>query len=66
MLRLVNLGHSITVDDNLERLLSFQKTFQNELKIQFKGNQNNKMYVEDTNLKSKLQCQGRCHKKAMQ
>jgi hypothetical protein len=29
----------------------------NELKIQFKGNQNNKMYVENINLKSKLQCQ---------
>ena len=46
---------SITVDDNLERLLSFSENVsENELKIQFKGNQNNKMYVEDTNLKIKI------------
>jgi hypothetical protein len=46
---------SITVDDNLERLLSFSENVsENELKIQFKGNQNNKMYVEDSNLKIKI------------
>jgi hypothetical protein len=46
---------SITVDDNLERLLSFLENVpQNELKIQFKGNQYNKMYVENTNLKIKI------------
>lgn len=46
---------SITVDDNLESLLSFSENVsENELKIQFKENQNNKMYVENTNLKIKI------------
>ncbi|MCF6139948.1 DUF2807 domain-containing protein [Flavobacterium sp. K77] len=46
---------AITIDDNLERLLTFlENVSDKELKIQFKGNQNNKMYVEDTNLKIKI------------
>lgn len=46
---------AITIDDNLENLLTFSENFSDkELKIQFKGNQNNKMYVEDTNLKIKI------------
>ncbi|OUD34710.1 DUF2807 domain-containing protein [Flavobacterium sp. FPG59] len=46
---------AITIDNNLERLLSFSENGSGkELKIQFKGNQNNKMYVEDTNLKIKI------------
>ncbi|MBC5862164.1 GIN domain-containing protein [Flavobacterium turcicum] len=46
---------AITIDDNLERLLTFLENVSGkELKIQFKGNQNNKMYVEDTNLKIKI------------
>lgn len=46
---------TITIDDNLESLLTFSENVSDkELKIQFKGNQNNKMYVEDTNLKIKI------------
>ena len=46
---------SVTIDDNLESLLSFSENVsENELKIQFKGNKNNKMYVEDTNFKIKI------------
>ena len=46
---------AITVDDNLEPLLTFSENVSDkELKIQFKGNQNNKMYIEDTNLKIKI------------
>ena len=46
---------SVTVDDNLENLLSFsQNDSENELTIQYKGNKNNQMYVEDTNLKIKI------------
>lgn len=45
----------VTIDDNLESLLNFSKNVsENELKIQFKGNKNNQMYVEDTNLKIKI------------
>lgn len=45
----------ITIDDNLESLLSFSENVsENELKIQFKGNKNNQMYVEYTNLKIKI------------
>lgn len=45
----------MTIDDNLESLLNFSKNVsENELKIQFKGNKNNQMYVEDTNLKIKI------------
>lgn len=46
---------SVTIDDNLSTLLSFsENVLENELKIQFKGNKNNQMYVEDTNLKIKI------------
>lgn len=45
----------VTIDDNLESLLNFSKNVsENELKIQFKGNKNNQMYLEDTNLKIKI------------
>jgi hypothetical protein len=43
---------SVTIDDNLENLLSFSENVsENELRIQFKGNKNNQMYIEDTNFK---------------
>lgn len=46
---------SITIDDNLFPLLTFEENIsENKLKIQFKGNRNNKMYIEDTNLKIKI------------
>jgi Putative auto-transporter adhesin, head GIN domain len=46
---------SVTIDDNLENLLNFSENIsENELKIQFKGNKNNKMYIEDTNFKIKI------------
>lgn len=46
---------SVTIDDNLENLLSFSENVsENELKIQFKGNKNNQMYIEDTNFKIKI------------
>ena len=46
---------SVTIDDNLENLLNFSENVsENELKIQFKGNKNNQMYIEDTNLKIKI------------
>ena len=46
---------SVTIDDNLENLLSFSENVsENELAIQFKGNKNNQMYVENTNLKIKI------------
>ena len=45
----------ITIDDNLESLLSFSENVsENELKIQFKENKNNKMYVEDSNIIIKI------------
>lgn len=46
---------SITIDDNLENLLNFSENVsENELKVQFKGNKNNQMYIENTNLKIKI------------
>jgi hypothetical protein len=46
---------SVTIDDNLFPLLSFKDNQpENELTIYFKGNNNNKMYIEDTNLKIKI------------
>ncbi len=46
---------SITIDDNLENLLHLSENVSdNELKIQFKGNKDNQMYVENTNLKIKI------------
>ena len=45
----------ITIDDNLESLLHLSENVsENELKIQFKGNKDNQMYVENTNLKIKI------------
>ena len=46
---------SATIDNNLENLLVFSENVsENELKIQFKGNKNNQMYVEDTYFKIKI------------
>jgi len=46
---------SVTIDDNLEQLLTFAENLsEKELKVQFKGNKNNQMYLEDTNLKIKI------------
>lgn len=46
---------AVTIDDNLFTLLHFSEgTLENELKIQFKGNKNNRMYIEDTNIKIKI------------
>ena len=45
----------ITIDDNLESLLHLSENVsENELKVQFKGNKDNQMYVENTNLKIKI------------
>jgi hypothetical protein len=45
----------ITIDENLESLLHLSENVsENELKIQFKGNKDNQMYVENTNLKIKI------------
>jgi len=41
---------SITIDDNLVSLLDFKENkSEHELKIQFKANRNNRMYIENTN-----------------
>lgn len=46
---------SVTIDDNLENLLTFtENQSENELKIQFKGNKNNQIYIENTNFKIKI------------
>ena len=46
---------SITIDDNLFPLLSFEENnSKNELKLFFKNNANNKKYIEDTNIKIKI------------
>lgn len=46
---------SVTIDDNLEPLLTFtENKSEYELKIQFKGNKNNQMYIENTNFKIKI------------
>ncbi|WP_445453951.1 GIN domain-containing protein [Flavobacterium sp. 25HG05S-40] len=55
----VEIGSSwsitVTIDDNLFSLLSFKDNQpENELTIYFKGNNNNKMYIEDTNLNIKI------------
>ena len=45
----------ITIDDNLMPLLNIEyNPNEKNLKIQFKGNQNNKLYLEDTNVKIKI------------
>ncbi|WP_310558224.1 GIN domain-containing protein [Flavobacterium sp.] len=46
---------SVTIDDNLENLLTFtENPLEKELQVQFKGNKNNQMYVENTNFKIKI------------
>lgn len=46
---------TVIIDDNLESLLSFSENVSDkELRIQFKGNKNNQMYVEDTNLRIRI------------
>lgn len=46
---------TVTIDDNLENLLTFSENpSENELKVQFKGNKNNQMYIENTNFKIKI------------
>jgi hypothetical protein len=44
---------SINIDDNLEKLLSV-KANNGKLKIEFEGNENNKMYVENTNVSVRI------------
>lgn len=46
---------SVTIDDNLENLITFaENQSENQLSVQFKGNKNNNMYIEDTNFKIKI------------
>jgi len=46
---------SVTIDDNLFPLLAFKDNqSENELTLYFKGNNNNKMYIENTNIKIKI------------
>ncbi len=46
---------SVTIDDNLFPLLSFEENnSKNELQLFFKNNVNNKKYIEDTNIKIKI------------
>ena len=46
---------TVTIDDNLESLLQFKEnTSEHELKIQFKGNRKNRMYIEKTNTSIKV------------
>ena len=43
---------SITIDDNLEKLLSVsENSAEKNLTVSLKGNRNNKMYIEDTKIK---------------
>jgi hypothetical protein len=46
---------TVTIDDNLEPLLIFtENKSEKELKVQFKGNKYNQMYIENTNFKIKI------------
>jgi Putative auto-transporter adhesin, head GIN domain len=46
---------TVTIDENLENLLVFaENPSENELKVQFKGNKNNQMYIENTNFRIKI------------
>jgi hypothetical protein len=46
---------TITIDDNLLPLLSFKENKTNRsLSVFFKGNNDNKMYIEDTNVRIKI------------
>lgn len=50
-----NWSISIIIDDNLESLLQFiENRSEYELKIQFKDNGNNRMYIENTNTVIKI------------
>jgi Putative auto-transporter adhesin, head GIN domain len=44
---------SVAIDDNLEKLLSISID-DNTLDISLKGNRNNKMYIQNTNIKIKI------------
>lgn len=45
---------SITIDDNLLNLLTVSENSKNKtLAVSLKGNNNNKLYIEDTKIKSK-------------
>lgn len=55
----VEIGKSwsitVIVDDNLESLLAFKENpTEHELTIYFKGNKNNRMYIENSNVKIKI------------
>lgn len=46
---------TVTIDDNLERFLEFtENSSEYELKIQFKDNRKNRMYIENTNTTIKI------------
>jgi Putative auto-transporter adhesin, head GIN domain len=46
---------SVVIDDNLEPLLAVtENSTESELKVIFKNNENNRMYVENTNVKIKI------------
>ena len=46
---------SITIDDNLEKLLSvLEDSAEKTLTVSLKRNRNNKMYIEDTKIKVKI------------
>ncbi|HLP63997.1 GIN domain-containing protein [Flavobacterium sp.] len=46
---------SVTVDDNLESLLAFKENpTEHELTVYLKGNKNNRMYIENSNIKIKI------------
>jgi Putative auto-transporter adhesin, head GIN domain len=46
---------SVTIDDNIESLLQFsENSIEHELKIQFKDNRKNRMYIENTNTVIKI------------
>ena len=44
---------SVSIDDNIEKLLNVSVD-NNELNISLKGNRNNRMYIENTNIKIKI------------
>lgn len=50
-----NWSVTVTIDDNLESLLQFKENpSEHELKIQFKDNSKNRMYIEKTNTTIKI------------
>lgn len=55
----VEIGKSwsitVTIDDNLDSLLSFKENpSEHELTVFLKGNKNNRMYIENSNIKIKI------------